>query len=93
MGSTNVSRAARLAAYFRERPHTWIDGQRLGPIAGLYAWRTRLSELRRPPFNMRLENRLRSVRRDDGTHFIVSEYCYLPGMPMAATSAPWELRP
>jgi hypothetical protein len=90
----NVSRTARLAAFFRERPHAWIDGQNLAPIAGLYAWRTRLSELRRSPFNMRLENRQRTVRREDGSHFTVSEYRYTPTVTTSATtSATWELRP
>jgi hypothetical protein len=51
-----VSLCERLAAYFRERPGQWIDGHALLDIGGTFAFRTRLSELRRPPFNMTIEN-------------------------------------
>jgi hypothetical protein len=75
------TRAARLADYFRERPGCWIDGRELGPIAGTYAWRTRISDLRRAPFYMQVDNRMRTIKTDAGT-ITVSEYRFVP--PAAA---------
>jgi hypothetical protein len=72
-----VTRAERLAAFFRERPGCWIDGRRLGAIGGCYAWRSRVSDLRRAPFYMEIENRLRAVSTDDGL-ITVSEYRFVP---------------
>jgi hypothetical protein len=72
-----VTLVSRLAAFFRERPGCWIDGRRLGPIAGSYAWRTRISDLRRAPFHMQIENRIRSIRTEDGA-ITISEYRYAP---------------
>lgn len=45
-----------LADYLKARPNEWIDGHALLDIGGTFAFRTRLSELRRPPFNMTIEN-------------------------------------
>lgn len=36
----------KLERFFREHPNTHIDGKDLAAIAGSYAWRTRLSEVR-----------------------------------------------
>lgn len=68
-----------LAAYFRARPRQWIDGLALAQVAGSYAWRSRLSELRRPPFTMTIENR--QYKRD---RFTVSEYRFVPEEAHAA---------
>jgi len=51
-----------LAAYFRAREGEWIDGMELARVAGSYAWRSRCSDLRRAPYLMRIENRVRLVR-------------------------------
>jgi hypothetical protein len=67
----------RLARFLAERPNVWHDGRDLGTIAGSYAWRTRISDLRRPPFNMAIENRQRHVRQPDGTTYTVSEYRFV----------------
>ena len=69
----HVSLNAQLAAFFRERPTQWIDGRELGKVGGCYAYRTRISNLRRQPFNMTIENR---QRKGDG--FTISEYRYQP---------------
>lgn len=62
----------QLAAYFEERPNEWIDGLELGRIAGVYAWRSRCSDLRKR--GMEIQNK---VERDaDGK--AVSLYCYVP---------------
>jgi hypothetical protein len=66
----------RLAAFFRAHPDLWIDGRELALVAGAYAWRTRLSELRRPPFVMTIENRQRRIHRPDGS-YVVSEYRFV----------------
>ena len=79
------TRAERLAAFFHQRPDCWVDGRVLGPIAGVYAWRSRISDLRRPPFGMRIENRLRSVQTKDGA-ITISEYRYLPPTEAQAVS-------
>lgn len=62
----------RLAAYFRERPNTWVDGRDLATVAGAYAWRSRCSELRTQR-GMTIENRQRHY---DG--FTISEYRWVP---------------
>jgi hypothetical protein len=67
------SLAAKLAAFFRRHPNTWHDRKLLGQIAGGYAWRTRVSDLRRPPFNMVIENRQRQVEVS-GEAVTISEY-------------------
>ena len=65
--------AGRVAAFFRGRPDEWIDGRELMTVAGSYGWRTRVSDIRRAPYNMRIDNRQRRVGR-----FVVSEYRYVP---------------
>lgn len=70
-----MSLVENLAAFFQDKPNEWIDGRRLS-FAGSYAWRTRVSNLRKPPFNMTIENRVRRI--DDGTdQFTISEYRYV----------------
>ena len=56
-----VTRCDVLAAFFRARVGEWIDGRVLANVAGAYAWRSRCSDLRHAPFNMRIENRQRRV--------------------------------
>jgi hypothetical protein len=55
------SLAGRLAQYFLARPNRWIDGMELASVAGSYAWRSRCSDLRKPPYSMVIENRQRRV--------------------------------
>ena len=77
------TQAARLAEFFKANPDRWIDGRDLASIAGLYGWRTRVSDLRHRPFRMAIDNRQRRAEGDDGSTFTVSEYRYRP-----STSAP-----
>ena len=67
--SSRMSLTAQLAAYLTARPNTWIDAHALLQVAGFAAWRTRLSECRKPPFNLTIENRTRTVNG-----YRVSEY-------------------
>jgi hypothetical protein len=68
----------RLAEFFRSHPGQWIDGRELADISGAYAWRSRVSDLRRGPFLFTILNRQRRVRRSDGSSYVVSEYRYEP---------------
>lgn len=68
------SKAAQLADFFRDHPNEWIDGKVIASMAGGYAWRTRVSDVRRPPHNLAIENRQRRVRTINGSTYIVSEY-------------------
>lgn len=77
------SRNELLAAFFRARPAVWVDGREL-EIAGRYGWRSRVSDVRRPPYGLTIENRLRRVRRPDGSAYVVSEYRYLPALAAEA---------
>lgn len=61
----------RLAHYFRQRPGEWISGRELSQIGGFFAWRTRVSELRRAPYFMDIDNRVRQL---PGSKAKLSEY-------------------
>ena len=64
---------ARLAALFKARAGEWISGRELAEVGGFFAWRTRVSELRRPPYNLTIENR----QSREGRHTL-SEYRFMP---------------
>lgn len=72
-----MSRSQLLAEFFQARPLVWIDGREL-EIAGRYAWRTRVSDLRRAPYLMDIRNRQRRVERPDDTTVTISEYMFVP---------------
>jgi hypothetical protein len=80
---TKRSRTELLAEFFRAHPNVWIDGRRLGELAGGYAWRTRVSDVRRPPFSLVIENRQRRVRTTSGATVTVSEYRHSIAAPAA----------
>jgi len=61
--------AARAAAIFRSRPGQWIDGRVFADACGYAGWRTRISDCRRAPWFMDIENR----QRKDG-RYTISEY-------------------
>src|SRR5688572_12505812 len=70
----------RLMEFFHARPNVWVDGRELSRIAGAYGWRSRVSDLRRRR-GMTLENRQRTITRDDGSAYKVSEYRFVPALP------------
>jgi hypothetical protein len=72
MSDTRTFRDA-VAQYFKARPNTWIDGMTLRDVGGCYAWRTRVSEVRRQ-LGLNIVNRVR--RLESGV--AVSEYMYVP---------------
>lgn len=88
--SSTATLTEKLATFLRARPGEWIDGRRLAEIAGSYAWRTRVSDLRRGPYFMAIVNRQRRVR-SDGAEITISEYMFV-GVP-ASLSLPLESHP
>ena len=70
------SLTSRLAEFFTANPNVWIDGRELAGIAGCYGWRTRCSDIRRPPFNMQIDNRLRVIEIH-GEPVTISEYRFV----------------
>lgn len=56
----------KLEAFFKAHEREWIDGKRLAEIAGGYAWRSRVSNLRTQR-GMNIENRQRTIREHDFT--------------------------
>ena len=49
---TNLQRTAR---FFRQHRRRYISAFVLMRIAGMLGWRTRLSDLRKPPYSMNVE--------------------------------------
>ena len=86
VNESRESLTTRLRRFFEARPGRWIDGRALAGVAGNYAWRTRVSNLRRPPFSMCIENRQRHVRTEAG-RVVVSEYRYQPDALKTGASA------
>ena len=84
----SMSLAARLSRYFDDRPDRWINGLELARVAGSYAWRTRVSNLRRAPYHKHIQNRVRRVRRPDGSTYLVSEYRFSIGAGAADGVSP-----
>jgi hypothetical protein len=87
-----LSLAAKLAQFFSRRPNTWIDGRTLATIAGAYAWRTRISDLRRAPFSMVIANRQRYVDVG-GQPITLSEYRFVVQEMRAEEAADGALTP
>ena len=75
-----------LEAYFRARPLTWIDGKQLAEVAGAYAWRSRVSDMRKR--GLVIENRVTTYRTKGGSTFKASEYRYVPSAPEQPSSEP-----
>lgn len=72
-----MSLCDRVAHLFQAKPDRWIDGREFAALGGYAAWRTRISELRRPPYGMTIENRVRRIRNSRGTQFTVTEYRFV----------------
>jgi hypothetical protein len=59
-------------ALLRSKPGEWFDGREIGTVGGVYAWRSRISELRTKR-GLNIENRQRRVA-SRGRVFVISEY-------------------
>jgi predicted secreted protein len=66
----------RVAEFLKRNPNRWIAATSFEPVGGRQAWRTRLSECR--VLGMTIENRVRTITRDDGSKYKLSEYRYVP---------------
>ena len=62
----------RLERFFREHAGTWIDGKDLAGIAGTYAWRSRVSNVRER--GLVIQNRQRRIKIGKDRHYVISEY-------------------
>ena len=67
------TRCQKLASYFQARPNEWISALQLMSVGGVLAFRTRISNIRKPPYSMDIENRIE--RRGRAKH---SFYRYVP---------------
>jgi hypothetical protein len=82
----------RLEDFLKSHANEWVDGFNLALVAGRYAWRSRVSDLRRHR-GMTIDNRVRVVvahalscmggpRPCPGcANYKVSEYRYVPDLP------------
>jgi len=68
-----------VADYFTAHPNTWIEMHVFASFAGVGGWRSRISDCRRAPFSMQIEQRDYRTRTHDGRTITVSEYRYLHG--------------
>ena len=64
-----VSLTDRVAALFKAMPGVWIDGREIAKVGGYAGYRTRISNLRYPPYSMVIENRTRRVRGITESHY------------------------
>ena len=64
-----------VAQFFKDRPNVWIPAIQFETVGGRQAWRTRISECR-DQLGMNIENRVRVIKRPDGTSYRLSEYRY-----------------
>ena len=72
---------AKVRAYFMAHPDEWVSADDLARIGGRYAWRTRVSDVRRLD-GLTIVNRVRTVLAEGSDvpqrAYRVSEYCYVP---------------
>ena len=68
-GSRRCETTARQVDTFWCRVAALFDGKVVMEIAGCYGWRTRISELRRSPYNLNIKNKMYKQGR-----YTVSEY-------------------
>jgi hypothetical protein len=67
----------KLETFFKAHPYQPVDGKVLAQIAGGYAWRTRVSNLRKQR-GMDIVNDVMCLKDAQGAVFKVSTYTYLP---------------
>lgn len=54
---SRITLTDRVACLFRSRPGQWIDWRDIAQVGGGMGWRTRISNLRYPPYSLDIENR------------------------------------
>jgi len=76
--SMHETQTARMAAYFHARPNRWISGLDLVRL-GYGGWRTEISRLRHPPWNMHIgPPRYVPMILANGKRVRITEYRYEP---------------
>lgn len=75
----------QLAVFFLARPNVEVSALDLVPLGGL-AWRTRVSNLRKSPWNLDIRNETRTARRADGSAYKASFYRYVPAQAQEIAS-------
>lgn len=72
-----------LQQFFQAHPNEWIDGRKLETVAGAYAWRSRVSDLRLQR-GMDIQNRCRRIPKllVPGESVTISEYRYVTHEPL-----------
>ena len=90
--ATRQNLTAVVAEYFTARPNTWIDGREIQQIAGAYAWRTRISNVRHAPYFLNIQNRQRRIATSSGS-FTVSEYKPVVETVSVNTTKEEEIKP
>jgi len=66
----------RLASLFRAHPGRRFTWRELASVAGGAAWRTRVSDLRHPPYSMTIRNAWWVQTGQNGTQWRESVYWY-----------------
>lgn len=64
------------AAYFKARPNVWISALELMQQRACLSFRTRLSDLRYPPYDMQIDNKQERHKGSDGRMVTHSFYRY-----------------
>lgn len=80
----------RVEAFFKAQPWRWIPAIEFEAVGGRQAWRTRLSNCRTKR-GMTIQNRQRTVQRDDGSTYVCSEYRYVPSTIDQVSQDDWTL--
>lgn len=65
----------RVAEFLRQHEGQWLPATAFEAPGGRQAWRTRIAECR-VQLGMNIENRVRLVKRQDGSTVKLSEYRY-----------------
>lgn len=76
----------RVMAFFRERPNVWLRATLLEEPGGRQAWRTRISDARKrfeAAGEGTIENRTRRIKTDGGEAWTLSEYRFVPSVPVS----------
>lgn len=76
--ASKVTLCDRLAKRFRACPNIWLDARGLLEIGGFGGWRTRISDLRKPPYSMAIDNKVRTTVLADGARITHSYYRFVP---------------
>lgn len=73
----------KLEQFFRASPNVWHDGRKLATVAGFYAYRSRISDLRLQR-GMNIINRQRRIPKllAPGESVTISEYRYVTAEPL-----------